>query len=402
MASRKLTKTTVDAARCPDGQTEIWIWDTELPGFGLRVLPSGVKTYVLKYRTEGGRRGLSRRVTIGKHGAFTPDRARTAAERLLGESLTGGDPAKGVAAGRAALLTSELWKRFEADRFPKLRDSTQREYRQKWRTHLEPEFGRLRAKDVKRASVAAWHARLADRPAAADGALRVLSSLFAFAGEMGLVEHDPTDRVRPFRTLYRSEDRFSLDELTAIGQAADSHRDPALRLIVLMLMHTGARSKEVRLAEWREFALEEKRPVWRIPSEKSKGQQLQIKHLDPEIARELRKWRVAKGSEESTLLFPGRVEGAPRDEIKHAVTKLIRAAGVNHGSAHTFRHTRASMIAEIGASAIDLKEAMGHSDIRTSMGYVHRVSDERLSNLANDLSLALGKRTSITGSRSDQ
>ena len=389
MASKKLTKSSVDRANCPAERSELWVWDTELPGFGLRVLASGVKTYVLKYRTDGGRRGESRRVTIGKHGAYTPDTARAAAQEILSEALKGGDPARGVAADRAALLVSELWKRFELDRFPKLRPTTRREYLHKWRAHLEPEFGRKRAEDLNRSAVASWHARLADTPAAADGALRILSSLFAFGRDMSVVDHDPTDRVRPFRTLYRKEERFTLAELTAIRATVDTLPDKAHRLVILLLMHTGARSKEVRLAEWREFHFDGSAPYWRVPPEKSKGKQSQVKFLDPTISKELLAWRDSQADNAVTWVFPGKDPSTPRDELKHLVTRIIRNAGVAHGSAHTFRHTRATMIAEMGASAIDLKEAMGHSDIRTSMGYVHRISDDRQERIATELGRTL-------------
>ena len=78
MADR-ITKRAVDAAK-PSFQ-EYFLWDGELLGFGLRVLPSGVKSYVAKYRLGPGRRAPVRRVTIGKHGKVTADAARQAAKR---------------------------------------------------------------------------------------------------------------------------------------------------------------------------------------------------------------------------------------------------------------------------------------------------------------------------------
>ena len=68
----KISKRAVDAAS-PDPARRYFLWDTELKGFGLLVLPSGVKSYVLQYRTQDGR---SRRATLGKHGSITPDEAR--------------------------------------------------------------------------------------------------------------------------------------------------------------------------------------------------------------------------------------------------------------------------------------------------------------------------------------
>src|SRR5437870_3848714 len=53
------------------------IWDTEIKGFGLLVLPSGVKSYVFSYRTP---HAVKRKPTIGKADAMTPDQARRKAE----------------------------------------------------------------------------------------------------------------------------------------------------------------------------------------------------------------------------------------------------------------------------------------------------------------------------------
>jgi Arm domain-containing DNA-binding protein len=83
----ELTKQVVDAA-----STGI-VWDAELSGFGLRTAPGGTKSYILSYRVGRGRHAPQRRITIGKHGSWTPETARREAMRLLGEVAKGGDPA---------------------------------------------------------------------------------------------------------------------------------------------------------------------------------------------------------------------------------------------------------------------------------------------------------------------
>jgi hypothetical protein len=85
-----ITKRAVDAAKAR--KADSYLWDRELHGFGLKVTPSGRKVYLVQYRL-GGRKGRTRRVTMGQHGELTATAARAEAKRLLGEIAAGRDPA---------------------------------------------------------------------------------------------------------------------------------------------------------------------------------------------------------------------------------------------------------------------------------------------------------------------
>ena len=68
----KITKRMVDATE--PGENDLFVWDTDLKGFGLKVSPAGSKVYLIQYRL-GGREARTQRYTIGKHGSpWTPDR----------------------------------------------------------------------------------------------------------------------------------------------------------------------------------------------------------------------------------------------------------------------------------------------------------------------------------------
>jgi hypothetical protein len=106
----KITKRVVDATNSTD--RDVLVWDAELPGFGLRVKPSGTKSYVLQYRNQEGR---SRRLTIGRHGPVTTERAREKALRLLANIAEGADPADEKADARKAPTVAELTARYLAE-----------------------------------------------------------------------------------------------------------------------------------------------------------------------------------------------------------------------------------------------------------------------------------------------
>src|SRR5690349_7163150 len=104
----KITKRIVDAAT--PGERDLFLWDAEVKGFGLKVTPTGSMVYMMLYRM-GGRNTPTRRYTIGKHGSpWTPDEARDVAKRLLREVVAGRDP--GVMKREA--LTAKPGENFKA------------------------------------------------------------------------------------------------------------------------------------------------------------------------------------------------------------------------------------------------------------------------------------------------
>src|SRR3954451_21052779 len=102
----KLTKRVVEAVAPAAG--DLFIWDDELPGFGLRIYPSGTRKYLLQWKRDG----RTRRLVLGTHGPLTCEQARAAALAALGRVARGEDPAEERDRGRrdptiAAL--AELW-----------------------------------------------------------------------------------------------------------------------------------------------------------------------------------------------------------------------------------------------------------------------------------------------------
>src|SRR5260370_14280254 len=99
----KLTKRLVDAVRA--AKDDVFLWDDELPGFGLRVKASGAKSFLVQYRNANGR---SRRLTVGRYGVLTVEEGRKQAKLALAEVLKGADPAESKKLARGAMTIEEL------------------------------------------------------------------------------------------------------------------------------------------------------------------------------------------------------------------------------------------------------------------------------------------------------
>lgn len=151
----RITKRTVDALK--PGPKDTDHWDDQLPGFGLRVKPSGVKSYVIRYRT---RTGGQRRVTLGQHGKLTPEQARQMAQDLFAEIRKGQDPSQDRYKERSAPTLRELGEHYMTDYVEvHNKPGTARETRRLLEKNLLPRLGSRKVADLSYEDVA--HARRA-------------------------------------------------------------------------------------------------------------------------------------------------------------------------------------------------------------------------------------------------
>ena len=105
----RLSKRVVEAAEVR--AKDYIIWDEDLPSFGLRVMPSGHRSYLIQYRALG----RSRRYTIGTHGVWSPELARKEALSLLGKVARGDNPAEDRELDRKAITMKQLCERYLDD-----------------------------------------------------------------------------------------------------------------------------------------------------------------------------------------------------------------------------------------------------------------------------------------------
>ena len=178
-ARRKLTlnKRAVEALR--PAEKPFIAWDDKLTGFGVRVQPSGVRSYLVNYRADGGgRRAANRRLVIGRHGRVTAEQARRLAQEALGRVAAGEDPAGERARTRSVPTLREAFEDFLAAG-PARKESTREAYRRTVHIDLRPWLDRS-LDTVSRRDVEQCFARLTSEVGwvGANSAVTMLGALY--------------------------------------------------------------------------------------------------------------------------------------------------------------------------------------------------------------------------------
>jgi integrase len=103
-STKRITKQVVDGLKAESA--EYFQWDAEQRGFGIRVRPSGAKSYVVKYSAGSGRGAPTRRMTVAQVGKVTPEQARDLAKKVLGSVAHGADPVIDQRKAKAATVAA--------------------------------------------------------------------------------------------------------------------------------------------------------------------------------------------------------------------------------------------------------------------------------------------------------
>lgn len=383
----RLTKTTV--ANAEPREREYVLWDNRVVGFGLRVRPSGARSFIFMYRTAGGRAGRTRKVTIKTD---HPDLAYEEAKKFSARYHGGGDPASDRAdqkrearEARRALTVGAVLDRFIADHAKEnLAAKTAAEYERLVDRILKEHLGTTKIADLEPRAVAEMYHALRHTPTQAAQAVRVLSSAMSWAEEFGLRPPGPNPAKIRLKSSRRRTRLFSDTEVARLRASlaaleADGRVNATVALGLRLLFATGCRGGEICQLRWSNVDLDEGLARW--PNSKTGFLE---KPLTEEAERLLRDADRIVGVD---WVCPSRVVEKPLriETLEAGFERVMRHAKVSadeNASLHLIRHWFASRTYTDKSIPLPVQMAIvGHSSVATAMRYSH-VSREELKEAA--------------------
>jgi hypothetical protein len=193
--TQRLTQAFVET-QAANGRDRI-VFDSQVPGFALRVTPIGTKLFIVQARIGGSKR----RITIGVFPKMSLAKARAEALQVLAAMRSGIDPtaerkARQRAAAARSITVRELSERWLAEFVvPKLKPRTQHDYKQLLARYVLPALGNLTVAEVDRAHVEKLHLGMADKPRSANYTVAVTRALLSFAVRHGLRANNPAKDI---------------------------------------------------------------------------------------------------------------------------------------------------------------------------------------------------------------
>jgi integrase len=365
----RLTKTTIEAIE--SGGRDLYAWDDQLPGFGVKVTPAAARIYLLKYRYRGAQKWL----TIGRHGEITVAEARQRATALRGRIADGEDPA----AARRAIASptiADLADRYLAEHAePHKKPRSVDEDRRNLRLHIRPALGPLKVADVTRQEILKLHHEMRQTPGAANRVMALLSMMFGLAEEWGWRPEasNPCRRIKKFKE--RSRNRFLTgEELQRLGQAlATAEHDgehPAAIAVIRLLVLTGCRLSEITTLEWPFVDFE--RSCLRLPDSKTGAKVVRLGAPALDLLSKLPRF-------DSSFMFPvarqGRGGPGHFVGVNHVWQRIRAKAGLGDVRLHDLRHTFASWAVMGGTTLYVTGALLGHRQPQTTAKYSHLADD---------------------------
>lgn len=353
----------------PAKADEYCVWDTELKGFGIRVLPSGTASWIVRLR----QRGKHRRITIARLEDLAATRARKEARALLAAAALDGLPKREVVKDNPSIraFVAEHWN----DLSRVWKPSTARRNWNAWQYTLEPVFGRILLRDLQPTDLHRWRDSCAgDGENLYNRSLPVLASIMKYAEALRLRRKGSNPCRGMPRYWQTAKERYLTPAEyrrlgTALREAEALH--PAHVAVVRLLLFTGARVGEILTLKW-EWV---QPPRLVLPDSKTGPKIIWLNRQAEAVLASLPR------REGTSLVFPSRHGRTPM-AFGNWWCALRRRCAMPDVRVHDLRHSFASVAIMDNVPLATIGKLLGHELAETTAKYAH-LSDDVIGDAAD-------------------
>lgn len=359
----KITRALVDKLK-PEGP-DLWVWDSEIRGFAVRVRHTGSKTFYVK--TKG------KKINLGAVELVDLDDAKNRALDLIRNAKRVGYAEAG-SSGKSKTVRELAEEHQKVHAPPKIRQSTADQYALYWRAHIIPAIGEVELAALTRLDVEKLQSRIRSKTSS-NRSMSVLAKAINDMNTWGR----PWPKIENHAAAVQQYREHNVERILEPDQVKSLYAELVARTrttpagstpwLLLCLLLTGLRLSEWRLAQWSWLDL--KRGVLKLPM--TKANEKRLVHLDDAVVTILRK--MPKRSD--VWVFPNAEGTAPVGKPRKLWKSIKKAAGVDTAFRnHDLRHSFASAALVIAKLSIkEVSKLLGHSNVQTTMRYLHLLND---------------------------
>jgi integrase len=378
-------------------------WDSSLKGFVLRVSPDGTRVFSVYYRIGG----KQRRKTLGEYPVLKLADARNRARADLDFVRRGIDPieeqkrqeAAEVALRSQGMTFNELAEKFLEAHVSKLRSKSV--VRWAFEQRLNPEFGKIRICDLKRAMIREYLEAMArTKPVLANRLLAYLRKMFNWALSHDFMDSTPCAGISRPGAEHQRDRVLTEDEIKAVWKGLNKEK-PIMAATFQLRLLTAQRGGEVHTMKWADIDGE----WWTIPAEFSKNGLSHRVPLSPQALRvieQVSRLTAEKdekaGRKRSEWIFPNPIRRNEHITECQKLARRVRKESNVDFRAHDFRRTAASMMTGMGIPRLVVSKILNHAEPGVTKVYDRHSYDKekqealnawgsRLSKILSDLEL---------------
>lgn len=337
--------------------------DMQERGLRLAVFKSGFKSFRHRYTFLGKKQVL----TLGEFPAVCVEEARRRVREnkvLLSQDLNPKDERNHL---REA-LTFEEFVMVHYVPFASRERRSWRDIENRIKLRLLPTFGDDQLPRITKNQIASFHQKLRDdiSAATANRYLALTSAIFNKAIEWGHVNDNPARGISKYKESGPRSRVLSTDELTRFMTALNEILDQPSARAIFLLISLGLRRNEVLSSTWSNIDFTRKQLYLPI-TKAGTPRHVNLNSLALELLQQMHKERDVI----NPWVFPSKSKTGHLNEVRKTFDTINKKAGIKQLRLHDLRRSFASNLVNAGVSIYEVRDLLGHADVRTTQVYAH-------------------------------